>query len=175
MHWILSRARAIIALAGIAFLAGCYKTSEPVLDTGERVPYAGTFICRSPGGTQQEEFKEEKSGLVFPSYAYLAPKGERTLFKNLTEKLYLAQIQVKEREFILLFADFSRADTVSFLAPLDDNVAALAKKYNIRNVATGGEITGITGIAGTKADILAFIQGHNLRQLMPLASCQRKI
>jgi len=168
--------RFIWSLLGCAAisLTGCYETDSAIISEGERAPLAGRFDCKQ-SMDRVREYTEFKTELDTPSYSYFNDKGEIVYLKKVIDNLYIAQIigssHVKEGKVLYIFMEF-RADGFVHLYPyLDDqpSLKALTEQHRVK-ITPGA----VAALAGSNADILRFLMGHDRTKLEQVGECVRK-
>jgi predicted small secreted protein len=142
-------------------LAGCYATSFPLFDSGERVPIAGHSSCQLMGvGSHTMTHTEHKSGWWSPDSRYTSAKGEELRFRRFEGSLYAGQITERSGEFVHIFFDFASNREFSILAPgpmHGPHVQQAAEKLGITG---SGGMEGPVRLSGQKDKIAEFVLGQ---------------
>lgn len=169
----------LMALMVLLFLTGCYETTQPVFDTGDRVPMVGVVSCRDDiaGKLERSESIEESEGFwLWKSYRYRDKQtGAVTLYKKLGNQRFVVQQADPKRADRYLYAwmDFSLPDEAHILMPnfmgQSGAIDAAARKAGIK---TAGQRSGMVALAGKREDIAAFLLAHKPDMLMKVSACR---
>jgi len=160
----------ILSLSVFALLlTGCYETEFPVLNKGEKVNIAGSYIEKNQidGSAKKVTFTEHKEGVwPFVNYSYIDSRGEVNIFKKLSSGLYLVQQKEKKKgNFSYAFVDFLDDKTVLMLVPdfmgKGAYIDTLLKKYEIKSKSISHSVVTILRLKSSKKNILAFLESHD--------------
>lgn len=178
-------------------LSGFYTVPNTLLESGERVPIAGSYDCTmvAPGlalGTKMTttmyEFSE--GGLFSKNYTYYqaehergssSTKGTTFRFMKISDNLYLAQWYAKEDgKFarIMMFIDLSIEGKVIFLwgdvVSKRPYIEELAAKSGVRlDFPERGLSISKNNLFGEKSAVLNFLKRHDKSLMLGVLVCQK--
>lgn len=157
-------------------LGGCYETTEPILDTGDRASISGTFRCVGMMDNRVETFTETSSGWFNPDYRYNTRAGDRITLRKRDKDHYIAQIQtgssftyafikvISKNAFNLMFPDLMR-----FGHQLD----GFARAANVQTYTSPNNRDYIR-LVGNTASTRTYLDAHTPEQLTTIMECRRE-
>lgn len=166
-----------VAVAISTALSGCYELAEPIIETGDKAPIAGTFDCVGLFQNRRMSFTELNQGnFIWPNYRYANPDGgEMLALSKLNGTLYAAQAETKDGHFAVFMEIpgpnlfYIRAPDLMHKGRLID---ALARKHGI-NSRPSSVKADFVRLEAPKTKLSAFIKEHSGDILTTVLECHR--
>ncbi len=157
----------------VLLLSGCFKTTTPVFEFGDKFGLSGKVKCSAQLSNKHMDIKEETTGMwPFVKTRYLNADGTVTVYRKLASgELYLAQTGNQKEGYAYSYMAPSNGKDVAVMVP---NVMMGGQQFQQKAKALGlrlGDASGFAWLGGDSKQIAKFLTGITAEQLMPVGTC----
>ena len=182
MHWRLPPRVAAAAVLMVA-LGGCYFSTEPVFQDGDRIPITGEYTCENPLTRQAQTIRiTERASGYWPlkNYEYFDQRGRRSIYRRVRGTLFVGQSRdVARNGYNYIYVDAVDRSRLFMLMPSIASkgpyLERLAERHNVSFGERGARGTPnfLVEMRGTRRAIRRFLLSHERSLLTVLMSCNR--
>jgi hypothetical protein len=159
--------------AVVILLSGCFRTTTPVFEFGDKFGLSGHVKCTAQLSNKHMEITEETTGMwPFLKTRYLNGDGTVTVYRKLGDsELYLAQTGNEKEGYAYSYMSVSGDKSVAVMVP---NTMVNSRRFEDQIKSLGlriGSSQGLAWLGGDAKQIAKFLTGITAEQLMPVGTC----